>query len=156
MGCRSTREQLEARRATLLAELDSTDERLRLAARHLESRRRKRWGLLGGLWSRLTTRAPRPVRLGADDGSDASLERDVDVLARALVLRWFELSERRGRGQRYDEELAARVARSDGSRAGEMEPPTNPYAGRFADAVIGGGVLLVLCAGGGALWWWLG
>lgn len=154
MGYGGTREQLEARRATLLAELDSTDERLRLAARHLESRRRERWGLLGGLWSRVTTRAPRPVRLGADDGSDASLERDVDVLARALVLRWFELSERRGRVQRYDEELAARVARSDGT--GPMEPPANPHEGRLADAVIGGGVLLVLCAGGGALWWWLG
>lgn len=153
MGYLGTREQLEARRATLLAELDSTDERLRLAARHLESRRRERWGLLGGLWSRLTTRAPRPVRLGSDDGSVASLERDVDALARALVLRWFELSDRRGRVQRYDEELGARVARSVG--VGQLEP-ANPYEGRLADAVIGGGVLLVLCAGGGALWWWLG
>jgi hypothetical protein len=115
MAYRGTREQLEARKGALLAEVDAIDEKLRLKASYLESRRRERWGLLGALWSRLATRAPRRVRIGRGDGSVAALERDVDALTRALVARREELSERLGLVQQYDDDLAARVA-SEASR----------------------------------------
>lgn len=116
MGYRGTREQLEARKAALFAEIESLDERLRLEASYLESRRRERWGFLGAMWSRLATRAPRPVRAERGDGSIAALERDVDALTSALVARRDELSERLGLVQQYDDDHAARVARAEASR----------------------------------------
>lgn len=116
MGYRGTREQLEARKSALVAEIEALDEKLRLEATYLESRRRERWGVLGAMWSRLATRAPRRVRAERGDGSLAALERDVDALTSALLARRDELSERLGLVQQYDDDLAARVARAEASR----------------------------------------
>lgn len=139
MDDRRLRELLQARRDTLLAELAATDEKLRLETRYLELHRRERWGVLGTLWSRVTTREPTPLPAMKTDGSIASLEQSVRLLSRTLALRWFELSRRRALVDRYVSDFAARIARQDHAarRSGKQIAGAFRVVGQWIGRVLG-------------------
>lgn len=102
MGYRGTREQLEARLASLSAELRALHEQLADASRRVDALREQEWGALGVAWFRFTLRralrdvdaSPRrsgSVKGGSVKGLTKAIERHERALTQGRdVLRWLD------------------------------------------------------------------